>query len=1031
VTTCHHWRKRKIVLRKRFQIFTWITRLVTRWPVLVIALWLAIPTALFLAFPPLGDAIRQHPVPLIPASASSTVTAQRMSDAFHESGEDNLLLVVLTDDRGLTPADEGTYRALVTALHADGRDVKMLQDFVSTPALRETVTSKDDKAWVLPVGLAGELNTPVGDDAYRRVTKIVQQVTGGSKLTVNMTGPAATVTDVNDVSDRDMQRIEIATGVLVLLILAVVYRSPLTMMLPLLTIGASLMTARGVVSGLSQVGLGVCNETVILMTAMMAGAGTDYAVFLISRYHERIRAGSDSDTAVAEALSAVGKVIAASGATVAVTFLCMSFARLGLLSTVGPALAITVAVGVLAAFTLLPAILVLAGRRGWVTPRRDLTTHLWHRLGEALVRRPATYLTASVAVLAVLATCGLFVKFDWDATQSMPNSVPSNRGYAVLGAHFPLNETIPEYLVISSPHDLRTSQALADLEQMAYRVSQIPGMGTVRGITRPEGHPPKEANVAFQAGEVGSRLRDAATRIQNSRADLDRLATGSQQLADSLAEVRGNVRAAAASAANIADIADDPRVRQATSMLNDIAHDGTLDELSRLADQLPQTPETAGIGSTVHGLRGELNSTLGDLASLHGTSARGQLAEMQSGADQLANGSAQLSDGVRNLVDSTNKIADGLQTASQLLLGLKHDTGGSTAMSGFFIPPSALRDTDLRQAAKIFISPDGHTVRYLFQTKLNPFGTQAMDQVKRVTTVARDAQPNTELADATISVTGFPALNNDLHDYYNHDLRFIMIVTLAVVFLILALLLRAIVAPLHLILSVVISYLSALGIGVIVFQFIGGHPLSWSVPGMAFIVLVAVGADYNMLLISRVRDESPHDVRAGVIKTVGTTGGVITSAGLIFAASMFGLLFGNISGMVQAGFIIGVGLLVDTFLVRTVTVPALAVLIGRANWWPTLWGSRAIPLDELDEFAVLTPTVAQATAFTTGGSPGSMRRAGTFPRVSEPGRWMRVHDWDEDVISAVMRESVVWSESDPLYRCHSGTASISRADSSW
>jgi putative drug exporter of the RND superfamily len=129
---------------------------------------------------------------------------------------------------------------------------------------------------------------------------------------------------------------------------------------------------------------------------------------------------------------------------------------------------------------------------------------------------------------------------------------------------------------------------------------------------------------------------------------------------------------------------------------------------------------------------------------------------------------------------------------------------------------------------------------------------------------------------------------------------------------------------------------------VIVFQFIGGHQLSWSVPGMAFIVLVAVGADYNMLLISRVRDESLHDVREGVVKTVASTGGVITSAGLIFAASMFGLLFGSITGMVQAGFIIGVGLLIDTFLVRTVTVPALAVLIGRANWWPTLFYRRAI-----------------------------------------------------------------------------------------
>jgi putative drug exporter of the RND superfamily len=104
---------------------------------------------------------------------------------------------------------------------------------------------------------------------------------------------------------------------------------------------------------------------------------------------------------------------------------------------------------------------------------------------------------------------------------------------------------------------------------------------------------------------------------------------------------------------------------------------------------------------------------------------------------------------------------------------------------------------------------------------------------------------------------------------------------------------------------------------------------------MAFIVLVAVGADYNLLLISRIRDECPDGIRSGVIRTVRSTGGVITSAGVIFAASMFGLLFGSISTMVQAGFIIGVGLLLDTFLVRTITVPALAVLVGRVNWWPS------------------------------------------------------------------------------------------------
>jgi RND superfamily putative drug exporter len=117
-------------------------------------------------------------------------------------------------------------------------------------------------------------------------------------------------------------------------------------------------------------------------------------------------------------------------------------------------------------------------------------------------------------------------------------------------------------------------------------------------------------------------------------------------------------------------------------------------------------------------------------------------------------------------------------------------------------------------------------------------------------------------------------------------------------------------------------------------------PGQWSIPGLTFIVLVAVGADYNLLLISRIRDESPHGVRSGAIRTVGSTGGVITAAGVIFTASVFGLLFASISTVAQAGFVLGAGILLDTFLVRTITVPAMAVLVGRVNWWPSRWGPR-------------------------------------------------------------------------------------------
>lgn len=121
-------------------------------------------------------------------------------------------------------------------------------------------------------------------------------------------------------------------------------------------------------------------------------------------------------------------------------------------------------------------------------------------------------------------------------------------------------------------------------------------------------------------------------------------------------------------------------------------------------------------------------------------------------------------------------------------------------------------------------------MRYLVQTELNPFSTDAMDQINAITDVARGAQPNTALADATVSMVGYTATLRDTRDYYRHDIRFIITVTVLVVLFTLIALLRAIVAPLYLVASVVISYLSALGIGVLVIQFLLGAQLHWTVP---------------------------------------------------------------------------------------------------------------------------------------------------------------------------------------------------------
>jgi putative drug exporter of the RND superfamily len=968
---------------KNFDGFSLLGRMAVRAPWLMIAAWIALVVVFSMVFTPLAKVVENHTVQPLPPQAMAAT--QQMAKDFHESAQ-NILVVVMTDEHGLRPADNDAYHALADKLRSDTNDVSAVQDFITTPALRQLMVSTDNKAFYMAVTLKAPAGSPESSQAYQRIAQIVKQSTPGSALTAHVTGQAAIVGDMSIVTAHDMHLIEIATALLVLGILLVIYRRPVTVLLPLITIGISVALAQGVVSALTQLGLNVSALTTVLMTAMIVGAGTDYAVFLISRYHEYIRSGVESDVAVQRALSSIGKVIGASAATVAVTFLGMIFTRLPAFTSVGPALAVSIAVAFFAAITLLPAILVLAGRRGWIAPRGPLTSRLWQRSAINIVRRPKAHLVVSLTVLIALGACALFMHPTYDDRMQLPGSAESNVGYSAMAAHFSTSALLPEYIYIQSPHDLRNPKALADMEQMAQRVSQLPNVATVRGVTRPTGQPLDQTKVSYQAGQVGSKLEDASSQISTRTSDLDALSGGAHQLAGSLANVRDQIngagRSMTAMTATLSQVQQQLTGPQVTQLLdtvrayaNSVGSNQTavnvvnyaapmLDALNNSpqcdADQAcsdgraqlqqlaaagnSQTGASAqGVLSTVQRLSAQLQSAGASLqsAGINGPAgAQAKIAQMQQGANALADGSQRLADGVQTLVDQTKQMGLGMNQAANLLLSIKHDAS-QPSMAGMYIPPQVLTTNDFKNASKLFISPDGHSARYLVETKFDPFSTQAMDQVHTILDTAQGAQPNTTLSDATISMVGTTPMYSAMRSYYNDDLRLIVILTLVVVFLILVALLRAIVAPLYLIASVVISYLSALGLGVAFFQFICHQHIYWNVPAMAFIVLVAVGADYNLLLITRIREESRNGIRSGIIRAVHSTGGVITSAGIIFAASMFGLMFGSISTMVQIGFIIGAGLLIDTFVVRTITVPALAALIGRANWWPAKPVGRA------------------------------------------------------------------------------------------
>lgn len=972
-------------------------RFTTRHKAWVSAAWVGLAVILAIVFPQLETVVRQQSVQLLPNDVASFRAVDDMATAFDERGAKTTVVVAMEDHAGLSPSAQHRYDALVAILRADSTHVLMVQDLVGDPITRAQALSKDGKAWFLPIGIAGTLGDPTAAESVDSVRRSVASVFAGSSTTAYVTGPAATFHDQITVAEHDVLIIAVVTAGLIALILLMVYRSVFTALLPLLVIGISVVVARGVLSALAVVGMPVSQFTVSFLAAILMGAGTDYSVFFISRYHEQRRQGIDPEQAIVHACGSIGRVILASAATVAFAFAAMVFARLSVFKGVGPACAIGVLIGFLASITLLPPLLALAAKRGIGEPRADLSRRYWNRVAVAVVRRPWPLLAASLVVLLVLAGVAGVMTISYDDRKGQPAGTASNRGYQLLDQHFPKDTVINEFLLVRSDSDLRTAKGLADLDALASRVAQLPGVTRVSGVTRPTGSRLEQAQLSWQNGQIGDKMAGAVAEGQAHKDDLAKLTNGADQLAAALGQLDTTLRRALtplgglltqaqntgrklqdarplleqltataptidralrsglglrplAQQASTAVAAIDPlieglntspwcattpqcaQLRDETQVLVTLRNDGFFDQVADLGDQYSHNATLAGTLADIRTAASAMQQAVG--ATGDPADVVGNIHRLQDGVSRLASGAQALATGVHTLADSNiQQLAGMSQIAAQLQNSARASTGSDAAV-GFYLPPEAFANRQFSDVARQFVSPDGHTVRFAITSSYDPYSSDAMALNKRILDTANAARPNTTLANTTLSMVGFPAVNSDLQHLLSTDFRDLAIATLVIVGAVLILLLRAIITPLYLLGTVVLNYLAALGLGVLVFQYGLGQQIAWPVPLLAFILLVAVGADYNMLLVSRLREEATHNVRVGVLRTVIRTGSVITSAGLIFAASMFGLTVGSVDIMIQAGFIIGCGLLLDTFLVRTLTVPAIATLLREKSWWP-------------------------------------------------------------------------------------------------
>jgi len=252
----------------------------------------------------------------------------------------------------------------------------------------------------------------------------------------------------------------------------------------------------------------------------------------------------------------------------------------------------------------------------------------------------------------------------------------------------------------------------------------------------------------------------------------------------------------------------------------------------------------------------------------------------------------------------------------------------------FYLPPEAFQNPDFQRGLKLFLSPDGKAARFIITHDADPATAAGISAVKPELNAAHEAVKGTALTDARFYLAGTAAIYRDIQSGSQYDLLIVGIAALTLIFAVMLIITRALVASLVIVGTVLLSLGAAFGLSVLMWQHIFGLDLNWIAPVFGLIILLAVGSDYNLLLVSRFQEEIRAGLKTGIIRSMGETGGVVTAAGLVFAFTMMSMVASDLRSIGQAGSTIGLGLLFDTLIVRSLMTPSIAALLGRWFWWP-------------------------------------------------------------------------------------------------
>ena len=914
--------------------------IIRRFSLLIILGWVAVTVIVTIAVPPLEVVERQHSLSLSAADAPSVKAMTRMGGLFQESNSESVAVIVLEGEQLLGDDAHEYYDRIVRQLKDDPKHVQHVQDFWGDPLTAGAAQSADGKAAYVQLNLHGRFGQAEANESVRAVQGVVKRNPPPPGVKAYVTGPAAIVADMGQSGNRTVLLITAVSVGVIFLMLLLLYRSFLVVIILLLTVGIELQVARGIVAFLGLHGIvGLTTYVVNLLVSVGIAAGTDYGIFFTGRYQEARQAGEDRESAYYTSYRGVAKVVLASGATIAGAIACLSFTRLPYFQPLGVPGAVGILVAVAVALTLVPAAIAFSSRLGLFDPKRPVTTRRWRRVGTAIARWPAPIFaaTAAIALIGILTLPGYNPSYS--DQKFIPQDIPANQGFAAAARHFPESRmATPDLLVIEADHDMRNPADFLVLNKLAKAVFAVPGIASVQSITRPEGTQIEHSSIPFRLSMSNASQRLSLPfqkeRMEDILKQADEMSTTISimqrmyELMQQMVEITHRT------------VATTHEIETVTAELRD--HVADFDDFWRpLRNYFYWEPHCFDIP-----ICWSIRSIFDAIDGVNAVTDKMQV--LVKDLDQLDALMPQLllqfPQMIATMQSTRTMMLTMHSTMSGIFAQMDDSTENATAMAkafdaannddSFYLPPEVLNNKDFQRIMEIFLSPDGKATRMLISQKGDPATPEGLSRVEPIRSAAEEALKGTPLENSQIYLAGTAAGVKDLVDGSKYDLLIAGVAALCLIFIIMVIMTRSFIAALVIVGTVALSLGASFGLSVLVWQHILGIQINWVVLAMSVIVLLAVGSDYNLLLVSRMKEELAAGINTGIIRAMGGTGKVVTAAGLVFAATMASMIVSDLLTIGQVGTTIGLGLLFDTLVVRAFMTPSIAALLGRWFWWP-------------------------------------------------------------------------------------------------